>query len=105
MANNQATVSPDETNLAVVRSVANKPPELYIAPNKIGVTDGDIKQVTNSPTDEWKSYNWITPPIVPIKARDGSTVYGRLYKPANFKKGGPAVVFVHGAGYLQNVHN
>ncbi len=103
--NNQATVSPDDSKLAIVRSFANKPPELYIAPNKLGTTEAEIKQVTNSPTDEWKSYNWITPPIVEIKARDGATVYGRLYKPANYKKGGPAVIFVHGAGYLQNVHN
>ncbi|MGE3467272.1 MAG: prolyl oligopeptidase family serine peptidase, partial [Pyrinomonadaceae bacterium] len=103
--NNQAVVSPDETKLAIVRSFANKPPELYIAPNKTGTTEAEIKQVTNSPTDEWRSYNWIVPPIVSFKARDGATVYGRLYKPANFKKGGPAVMFVHGAGYLQNVHN
>lgn len=103
--NNQATISPDQSKLAIVRSWANKPPELYIAPNKVGVTEAEIKQVTDSPTAEWKSYNWITPPIVNIKARDGATVYGRLYKPAGFKKGGPAVIFVHGAGYLQNVHN
>ncbi len=31
-------------------------------------------------------------------------MHGRLYKPANFRKGGPGVIFVHGAGYLQNVH-
>ncbi|MCC6329516.1 MAG: S9 family peptidase [Acidobacteria bacterium] len=103
--NNQATISPDQSTLAIVRSFANKPPELYIAPNKTGVSEAEIRQVTDSPTDEWKSYKWIVPPIVSIKARDGATVYGRLYKPANFKKGGPAVVFVHGAGYLQNVHN
>jgi hypothetical protein len=30
-------------------------------------------------------------------------VPARLFKPAGFKKGGPAVVFVHGSGYLQNV--
>ncbi|MEO5859590.1 MAG: alpha/beta fold hydrolase, partial [Pyrinomonadaceae bacterium] len=103
--NNQTTISPDQSKLAIIRSFANKPPELYIAPNKTGVAESEIKQVTNSPTDEWKSYDWIAPPIVSIKARDGATVYGRLYKPANYKKGGPAVVFVHGAGYLQNVHN
>lgn len=103
--NNQAVVSPDQTKLAILRSFANKPTELYIAPNKTGTTEAEIKQVTNSPTDEWRSYNWIAPPIVNFKARDGATVYGRLYKPANFKKGGPAVMFVHGAGYLQNVHN
>lgn len=103
--NNQATISPDQTKLAIVRSFANKPPELYIAPNKIDAADGEIIQITDSPTDEWKSYNWIAPPIINFKARDGATVHGRLYKPANFRKGGPAVIFVHGAGYLQNVHN
>ncbi len=103
--NNQTTISPDQTKLAIVRSFANKPPELYIAPNKTEATEADIRQVTNSPTDEWKSYNWITPPIVNFKARDGATVSARLYKGPNFKKGGPAVLFVHGAGYLQNVHN
>ncbi len=103
--NNQAVVSPDQTTLAILRSFANKPTELYIAPNRTGVTEAEIKQVTDSPTDEWKSYKWIVPPIVSIKARDGATVYGRFYKPSGFKKGGPAVVFVHGAGYLQNVHN
>ena len=103
--NNQAFVSPDDTKLAILRSYANKPTELYVAPNRNGVIEADIKQITNSPTDEWKSYKWTVPPIVSIKARDGATVYGRIYKPANFKKGGPAVMFVHGAGYLQNVHN
>ncbi len=103
--NNQAFVSPDQTKLAILRSYANIPTELYIAPNKTGVTEAEIRQVTNSPADEWRSHKWIVPPIVPIKARDGATVYGRLYKPANYRKGGPAVVFVHGAGYLQNVHN
>ncbi|MCX6609750.1 MAG: prolyl oligopeptidase family serine peptidase [Acidobacteria bacterium] len=29
---------------------------------------------------------------------------GHLIKPAVSRKGGPAVIFVHGAGYLQNVH-
>jgi dipeptidyl aminopeptidase/acylaminoacyl peptidase len=103
--NNQAIVSPDGTKLAILRSYSNKPTELYIAPNKTGTTDADIKQVTNSPTDEWNSYTWTVPPIVNFKARDGATVYARIYKPANFRKGGPAVLFVHGAGYLQNVHN
>ncbi|HEY0659515.1 MAG TPA: prolyl oligopeptidase family serine peptidase, partial [Pyrinomonadaceae bacterium] len=103
--NNQTFISPDQTTLAIIRSFSNKPPELYIAPNKTGASETEIKQITVSPTDEWRSHNWIEPPIVSFKARDGATVYARLYKPKNFKKGGPAVMFVHGAGYLQNVHN
>lgn len=102
--NNDATISPDETALAIVRSYSNKPPELYIAPNKPNAAATEIKQVTISPTEEWLSHNWIDPPIVTFKARDGAEVPARLYKPVNWKKGGPAVFFVHGAGYLQNVH-
>lgn len=99
--NNEATVSPDQTTLAVVRSYSNKPPELYLAANKPGA---EAKQVTTSPTDEFFTYNWIDPPVVTFKARDGVEIPARLYKSAKFQKGGPAVVFVHGAGYLQNVH-
>jgi dipeptidyl aminopeptidase/acylaminoacyl peptidase len=99
--NNEATISPDETMLAIVRSYSNKPPELYLASIKPEV---EAKQVTRSPVEEFFSYKWIDPPIVTFKARDGVEVPARLYKPANFKKGGPAVLFVHGAGYLQNVH-
>lgn len=102
--NNDATISPDESTLALIRSYSNRPPELYLAPNKPNASASEIKQVTTSPTDEWLSYNWIDPPIVRFKARDGAEVPARLYKPANWQKGGPAVLFVHGAGYLQNVH-
>ena len=102
--NNDAAISPDESTLAIIRSYSNKPPELYLAPNKANSAAGEIKQVTTSPTEEWLSNNWIDPPIVTFKARDGAEVPARLYKPANWKRGGPAVFFVHGAGYLQNVH-
>ena len=99
--NNEVTISPDESMLAIVRSYSNKPPELYLAPNKPGA---EARQITTSPTEEFFSYPWIDPPIVKFKARDGEEVPARLYKPANFRRGGPAVLFVHGAGYLQNVH-
>lgn len=99
--NNQATVSPDEKLLALIYSYSNKPPELYIQENR---PSAEGKKITSSPAAEFWSYNWIDPPIVTFTARDGATVYARLYKPKTFKRGGPAVVFVHGAGYLQNVH-
>jgi dipeptidyl aminopeptidase/acylaminoacyl peptidase len=102
--NNQANISPDESSLAIVRSYSNRPPELYIAPNKPNASAAEIKQVTTSPIDEFFAYNWIDPPIVNFKASDGVEVPARLYKPAKWQKGGPAVLFVHGAGYLQNVH-
>jgi dipeptidyl aminopeptidase/acylaminoacyl peptidase len=39
---------------------------------------------------------------VTFKARDNADIYARLYKPKN--PNGAAVIFVHGAGYLQNAH-
>ena len=98
--NNQSSISPDDSMLAIVRSYSNKPPELYLAANK---AKAEAKQITTSPTEEFFSYNWADPRIVQIKARDGVSVPARIYTPA--KKNGAAVIFVHGAGYLQNVHN
>ena len=104
--NNQVDLSPDETTLADVRSYSNKPPELYLIPNRPmdEKAAASLKSVTTSPIPEFFAYNWIDPPIASFKARDGATVYGRIYVPQNYKGGGPAVIFVHGAGYLQNVH-
>lgn len=108
--NNQVDVSPDDTMLADVRSYSNKPPELYLLPNKPADAGAPAeaqpvaKPVTSSPIPEFSSFNWIDPRIISFKARDGATVYGRMYVPSNWKGGGPAVLFVHGAGYLQNVH-
>ena len=104
--NNQVDVSPDETMLADVRSYSNKPTELYLVPNKPmdESAAAAIKPVTTSPIPEFFTNDWIDPRIVSFKARDGATVYGRMYMPSNWKGGGPAVLFVHGAGYLQNVH-
>jgi dipeptidyl aminopeptidase/acylaminoacyl peptidase len=103
---NQVDISPDETMLADVRSYSNKPPELYLFENKAmdEKSSAALKPVTTSPVPEFFTKDWIDPRIVSFKARDGATVWGRLYVPANYKGGGPAVLFVHGAGYLQNVH-
>src|SRR5215813_158933 len=103
---NQVDISPDETMLADVRSYSNKPPELYLMrqqpmDEKSGAA---VKPVTTSPIPEFFRNDWIDPRLVSFKARDGATVWGRLYIPSNYKGGGPAVLFVHGAGYLQNVH-
>lgn len=86
-------IAPNGEEVAVVKSKSNRPPELYV--NNV--------QVTTTPSEEWLSGPWIDPPIVMIKAQDGIEVPARLYRPKKKAKGGPAVIFVHGAGYLQNV--
>ncbi len=100
--NNQAIISPDEKNLVFLYSYSNRPTELFWQENAAGKT---AQQVTNKArTDEFSSYAWKDPELVTFKARDGANVYGRLYKPANPDPKKPAVIFVHGAGYLQNAH-
>lgn len=99
---NQVTLSPDEKYLAIVYSYSNKPWELYLQENKTG---GKIEQITNkAQSDEFRSYAWKDPELITFTARDGAQVYGRVYKPANPDPKKPAVIFVHGAGYLQNAH-
>ena len=88
-----AVASPDGKTLADIYSYTNKPPEVYV---------GGVR-VTTSPAPEFASYPWLDVPIVHVPARDGKKVPARIYKPATWN-GGPAVIFVHGAGYLQNVH-
>jgi dipeptidyl aminopeptidase/acylaminoacyl peptidase len=100
------TLSPDETAAADVFSYSTKPPELYVMPTL--APGAAITQVTTTPTEEWRSFKWIDPKLVTYKARDGKDVYARLYTPemigAKRDPLKPAVVFVHGAGYLQNAH-
>lgn len=98
---NEVTLSPDEKTLAIRFSTGNKPWELYQQENKAGA---EAKKITHSTTPEFEKYPWRTPEYVTFKAEDGATVYARLYRPVNQQKQGPAVIFVHGAGYLQNAH-
>jgi dipeptidyl aminopeptidase/acylaminoacyl peptidase len=42
--------------------------------------------------------------VISFKNRNGKDIYARVYVPENPDPAKPAVVFVHGAGYLQNVH-
>jgi dipeptidyl aminopeptidase/acylaminoacyl peptidase len=95
-----ATLSPDERWLADVYSYTNKPPELYIQENR---PQAASQKVTESPAPEFRQYPWQDVPIVTFTARDGVKVPARLFKPAKARPGGPGVIFVHGAGYLQNV--
>ena len=100
----QAILSPDEQWLADVYSFSNKPPELYLVRSR---ANAEMAQLTTSPTAEWRSFPWLVPEIVWITASDGVKVPARIYRPKDMsaQPNGAAVVFVHGAGYLHNVHN
>jgi dipeptidyl aminopeptidase/acylaminoacyl peptidase len=101
-------ISPDDSTFAVIHSTANRPPEVFLMPNRGGAPARELTQVTTSSSEEWRSFKWVEPQLVTYKARDGAEVSARLYTPemvgARRHPSNPAVVFVHGAGYLQNAH-
>ncbi len=98
----EVTLSPDEKYIAYRYSYQNKPWELYVQENAPGKK---AIQITNKAiSDEWKAYPRRDTKIVTFTKRDGLPVYARIYEPAKGKKNNAAVIFVHGAGYLQNVN-
>ncbi|MCF2489021.1 prolyl oligopeptidase family serine peptidase [Dyadobacter sp. CY347] len=99
----EVTLSPDETKMAVRYSQSNVPWELFVMDNTGASTKtSQPEQVTKSTTAEFLSYPWRKAKVVTIKATDGQDIYARVYEPK--KSNGKAVIFVHGAGYLQNAH-
>lgn len=98
---NQAYVSPDQKYVAVIHSSSNHPEELYIKENN---PQAEAKRITVSPSKAFRSLDWTKPEVLTFKARDGVQVYARLYESRNWHPKKPAVIFIHGAGYLQNAH-
>lgn len=97
-------LSPDGKHLALVHDVANRPPELFVA--AVDAPEA-MTQVTHSPSKAWLSFPWRKPEIVRFEAEDGTKVPARIYRPAEMgaEANGAGIIFVHGAGYLHNVHN
>lgn len=107
---NDFSLSPSEDTLLITHSTALQPPELYVM--TIGETLGTsaARRITHTATDEFMSVAWSAPQIVPIPSSHVTDpIYTRVYYPADFDaqraEKYPAVIFTHGAGYLQNAHS
>ena len=99
---NEFSVSPDESQLLVTHSTSNRHPELYVQANKPGA---EARQLTDTMSDTFKAIAWQQPAIVAVPSSHGEQpIYSKIYVPADHDpaRSYPAVVFVHGAGYLQN---
>ncbi len=80
----------------------NQPTDLF----SLGLEDGAAPvPVTHSVPAAFRAVDWVVPEVVEFPAHDGARLKGLLYKPVGFDphRRYPAVVFVHGAGILQNV--
>lgn len=95
---NDVQLSPDEEIMLIRHSYANQPWELYLDKG-----EGPVR-ITESLTREFRSYSWRIPEFIRVKAADGEMIPARVYRPEPDKANGAAVIFVHGAGYLQNAH-
>ena len=93
-----AQVSPDGERLGMLYEYTNAPPEVYL---QNASARAPKTRITESTTDEWRSYDWRDPSIVRYEASDGVEVPMQIFRPDT--PNGAAVLFVHGAGYTQNV--
>jgi dipeptidyl aminopeptidase/acylaminoacyl peptidase len=65
------------------------------------------RELTDTRTADYKSISWNEPEIVKISSTHfNGVIYAKVYRGAAAATPAkrPAVIFIHGAGYLQNVH-
>ncbi|MES2257720.1 MAG: S9 family peptidase [Pseudomonadota bacterium] len=97
----QFTLSPDERKLLVHHSSAYVPPQLVIVP----AGGGAATMLTDTRNAAYKARTWVQPELVAVPSTHGAApIWSKLYRPATLEAGKkyPVVLFVHGAGYLQN---
>ncbi|PPV11402.1 prolyl oligopeptidase family serine peptidase [Xanthomonas axonopodis pv. vasculorum] len=96
------SLSPNGQQLLVRYSGSYLPTQLAVVP----ATGGQTTVLTDTRTPAFKVQPWIAPQYVQIPSKHGAgTVWGKYYGPKTPEPGKqyPIVMFVHGAGYLQNV--
>jgi dipeptidyl aminopeptidase/acylaminoacyl peptidase len=96
------SVSPDGSKLLVRHSASYMPPQISV----VNAAGGNATQLTDTRKPEFRNREWIAPQYVQVPSKHGAgVVWGKFYGPKNYEAGKkyPIVMFVHGAGYLQNV--
>jgi dipeptidyl aminopeptidase/acylaminoacyl peptidase len=99
-------LSPEDDELLLTHSTPLMPPELYHK----SVNDSETaERLTHTVSEKFLSIDWTAPELVGVHSSHvDEPIYTRIYKPEGFDENRaeeyPAVVFIHGAGYLQNAH-
>lgn len=104
---NDFVLSRDETAVAALHSEALKPEELFV----VSLSGADQpRQLTRTISKPFRDIAWTAPKFVEVPSRHGGVIHSRVYLPEDATPAvsssdpRPAVMFVHGAGYLQNAH-
>ncbi len=98
-------ISPDGERVLFLHSSLDAPPELHV--RSASDPEPGTPALTRSTTERFDAIERNTPILVDIPGRHGRPIRGRLHLPPDGLDRDvprPAVLFVHGAGYLQNAH-
>lgn len=100
-------ISPDGERFLFLHSTIESPAELHVRPTDAPAPG--TPALTHSTTERFDAIERHPPILVDIPGRHGRPIRGRLHLPpdtASDRSGTrrPAVLFIHGAGYLQNAH-
>ncbi len=102
---NDYQLSPDNEKLLISHSKVTMPPELYV---EVVDDKPEAIRLTHTVSQEFLDMPWSAPKVVPIEStHQKSPIYSKVYLPENYDKNATknkAVMFTHGAGYLQNSH-
>lgn len=93
----------DGSKLLIAHSSPYVPPQLSIV-NANG--SGSPRELTDTLTAQYKALHWVEPQYVQVPSTHfKGSIWAKFYAPADYDKSKPhpAVIFVHGAGYLQDV--
>lgn len=97
-------LSPDESRILFYDGSRSRPPEVKVA----GIDgNGEARRLTHTISDDFLSLPWTEPEIIQVPSSHvDRSIQARLYLPPDYDESEtwPAVIFVHGAGYLQNAH-
>lgn len=105
-------LSLDESELLLAHSSLARHDELYVQASRPGA---EARQITDTVSAAFRNIAWTVPEILPIPSTHGAgAIYSRVYTPSagadrvagrgGSGGGRAAVVFIHGAGYLQDAH-
>ncbi len=102
--NDVAMASRDGSTIVTLYEELMRPAEIWSA----SLDEG--RQLTHTIPAEYEEIEWVAPVLFQTDAPDGARIHAHVFLPDGIEleaaaQPRPTIVFVHGAGYLQNVTN